>query len=299
MFTFYLFAFAFLSPWRDAQQLADSTGLVCDNRPSGNYSSFLDTNNPTNSSFSGDDLESTVTFEQQDDGSSDDPGGTTLRSRQPIEPVGRLSESTFVPIKDGSGGDFNQEELTHTCKHSSKRGGGGKSKGSSVDGGSINSSTEDEEEESSSRSVRFNRMAEVREMSPLDAPDALLARLSYSASLRMRRQKSHHKTARTALMFSILVRELSFNFPLAMSHFNPFFFSLPVVRRKLLIPVGVGPQRKCFGHCVEFHFESLHFALGRGISFHFRRSAHLVQVFGCVSQHWRSGVDLLVGGEDG
>lgn len=60
-------------------------------------------------------------------------------------------------------------------------------------------------DDSSIRSVRFSKMAEVREMSPHDATEALMSRLSYSASLRIRRHKSHHKTARTALMFSILV----------------------------------------------------------------------------------------------
>lgn len=55
------------------------------------------------------------------------------------------------------------------------------------------------------RSVRFSKLAEVKEMSAQEANDALVSRLSYSATLRMRQQKNHHKTARTALMFSILV----------------------------------------------------------------------------------------------
>lgn len=61
-----------------------------------------------------------------------------------------------------------------------------------------------ESDDSSIRSVRFSKLAEVREMSPNEANEALMSRLSYSASLRVRRQKSHHKTARTALMFCIL-----------------------------------------------------------------------------------------------
>lgn len=61
-----------------------------------------------------------------------------------------------------------------------------------------------ESDDSSIRSVRFSKLAEVREMSPNEATEALMSRLSYSASLRVRRQKSHHKTARTALMFCIL-----------------------------------------------------------------------------------------------
>jgi hypothetical protein len=62
-----------------------------------------------------------------------------------------------------------------------------------------------ESDDSSVRSVRFNKLAEVREMSPHEAMEALMSRLSYSASLRISRTKSHHKTARTALMFCILV----------------------------------------------------------------------------------------------
>lgn len=88
-----------------------------------------------------------------------------------------LSDSTFVPIKT-------PEQVSGT-----------------------------ESDDSSVRSVRFNKLAEVREMSPHEASDALMSRLSYSASIRFRRQKTHHKTARTALMFCILVRDsLSFRF---------------------------------------------------------------------------------------
>lgn len=61
-----------------------------------------------------------------------------------------------------------------------------------------------ESDDSSIRSVRFSKLAEVREMSAAEATEALMSRLSYAASLRVRRQKTHHKTARTALMFSIL-----------------------------------------------------------------------------------------------
>uniref|UniRef100_A0A1L8DF42 Solute carrier family 35 member F5 n=1 Tax=Nyssomyia neivai TaxID=330878 RepID=A0A1L8DF42_9DIPT len=71
-------------------------------------------------------------------------------------------------------------------------------------------------DDSSIRSVRFSKMAEVREMSPHDATEALMSRLSYSASLRIRRHKSHHKTARTALMFSILWFVANYLFQLAL-----------------------------------------------------------------------------------
>lgn len=77
---------------------------------------------------------------------------------------GNLSDSTFVPIK----------------------------------------TPDTESDDSSIRSVRFSKLAEVREMSATEANEALMSRLSYAASLRVRRAKTHHKTARTALMFCIL-----------------------------------------------------------------------------------------------
>ncbi|TMW54567.1 hypothetical protein DOY81_000361 [Sarcophaga bullata] len=61
-----------------------------------------------------------------------------------------------------------------------------------------------ESDDSSIRSVRFSKMAEVREMSAHEATEALMARLSYAASMRIRRQKSHNKTAKTALLFCVL-----------------------------------------------------------------------------------------------
>uniref|UniRef100_A0A1B0GIH8 Solute carrier family 35 member F5 n=1 Tax=Lutzomyia longipalpis TaxID=7200 RepID=A0A1B0GIH8_LUTLO len=94
-------------------------------------------------------------------------------------PTSSLSDSSFVPVK--------------------------------VDGVSGTDS-----DDSSIRSVRFSKMAEVREMSPHDATEALMSRLSYSASLRIRRHKSHHKTARTALMFSILWFVANYLFQLAL-----------------------------------------------------------------------------------
>ncbi|XP_075169361.1 solute carrier family 35 member F5 [Haematobia irritans] len=61
-----------------------------------------------------------------------------------------------------------------------------------------------ESDDSSIRSVRFSKLAEVREMSAHEATEALMARLSYTASMRINRQKSHHKTAKTALLFCVL-----------------------------------------------------------------------------------------------
>lgn len=60
-----------------------------------------------------------------------------------------------------------------------------------------------ESDESANRSVKFSKLAEVREMSPYEATDAFISRLPYNASLRVN-QRSHHRIARTALMFCIL-----------------------------------------------------------------------------------------------
>lgn len=62
-----------------------------------------------------------------------------------------------------------------------------------------------ESDDSGIRSVRFSKLAEVREMSPHEATEALMSRLSYAASMRIRRQKTNHNTARTALIFCVLV----------------------------------------------------------------------------------------------
>lgn len=73
-----------------------------------------------------------------------------------------------------------------------------------------------ESDDSSIRSVRFSKLAEVRHMSESDATEALLARLSYQASVRAgehaRRQAnkfSIQKVAKIALTFCLLVRSLS------------------------------------------------------------------------------------------
>lgn len=79
-----------------------------------------------------------------------------------------LSDSTYVPVKNG-----------HV--------------------------SETESDDSGIRSVKFNKLAEVREMSPHEANEALMSRLSYAASIRIKRQKTNHKTARTALIFCVLV----------------------------------------------------------------------------------------------
>ncbi|XP_015509918.2 solute carrier family 35 member F5 [Neodiprion pinetum] len=68
-----------------------------------------------------------------------------------------------------------------------------------------------ESDDSSIRSVRFSKLAEVRHMSECDATEALLARLSYQASVRAgehaKRQAnkfSVQKVAKIALMFCLL-----------------------------------------------------------------------------------------------
>lgn len=67
------------------------------------------------------------------------------------------------------------------------------------------SGTESDDTSVGMKSVRFSKLAEVREMSSHDATEALMSRLSYAASMRIRRHKTNHKTARTALMFCVLV----------------------------------------------------------------------------------------------
>ncbi|KAH8253356.1 hypothetical protein KR032_005027 [Drosophila birchii] len=81
---------------------------------------------------------------------------------------------------------------------------------------STNSLSGSESDDTSVRSVRFSKMAEVREMSAHEATDALMARLSYAASLRIRRQKTHHKTAKTALLFCLLWFVANYFFQLAL-----------------------------------------------------------------------------------
>ncbi|CAG9800718.1 unnamed protein product [Chironomus riparius] len=75
---------------------------------------------------------------------------------------------------------------------------------------------ETESDDSSIRSVRFSKLAEVREMNAAEATEALMSRLSYAASIRIRRQRTHHKTARTALIFCILWFIANYMFQLAL-----------------------------------------------------------------------------------
>lgn len=69
-----------------------------------------------------------------------------------------------------------------------------------------------ESDDSSIRSVRFNKLAEVRHMSETDATEALLARLSYQASLRAGEIAKRAatklpiiKVAKISLIFCLLV----------------------------------------------------------------------------------------------
>lgn len=76
-----------------------------------------------------------------------------------------------------------------------------------------------ESDDSSIHSVRFSKMAEVRHMSNADATEALLARLSYQASVKAGEvaRKSAYKypineVAKIALMFCFLVSNFYFIF---------------------------------------------------------------------------------------
>lgn len=119
-----------------------------------------------------------------------------------------LSDSTYVPIKTGSAnGNGSSADGVN----------GGNSHGNGT-GGQVSGAESDDS--ASIRSVRFSKLAEVREMSPHDATEALMSRLSYAASMRIRRQKTNHKTARTALMFCILVIQLITNFNFCIYHLH-------------------------------------------------------------------------------
>lgn len=76
-------------------------------------------------------------------------------------------------------------------------------------------SSETESDDSSiQRSVRFNKLAEVRHMSESEAAEALLARLSYQASVRVGELAKRaatklaiYKVAHISFVFCFLVRE--------------------------------------------------------------------------------------------
>ncbi|CAH1981810.1 unnamed protein product [Acanthoscelides obtectus] len=81
-----------------------------------------------------------------------------------------------------------------------------------------------ESDDSTSRSVRFNKLAEVRHMSENDATEALLARLSYQASLRAgelaKRAASKlpvSRVAKVALIFCLLWFVANYTYQLALS----------------------------------------------------------------------------------
>lgn len=80
----------------------------------------------------------------------------------------------------------------------------------------IDRSSGTESDDSSIRSVRFNKLAEVRHMSDSNATDALLARLSYQASIRI-----GELARRAATKLPIIdVAKVSFVFCLLVSKVN-------------------------------------------------------------------------------
>jgi solute carrier family 35 protein F5 len=82
------------------------------------------------------------------------------------------------------------------------------------------------DDSASIRSVRFSKLAEVREMNAAEATEALMSRLSYAASIRIRRQRTHHKTARAALVFCILWFIANYLFQLALDPSEPALVTL-------------------------------------------------------------------------
>ncbi|XP_017769134.1 PREDICTED: solute carrier family 35 member F5 [Nicrophorus vespilloides] len=81
-----------------------------------------------------------------------------------------------------------------------------------------------ESDDSSTRSVRFNKLAEVRHMSELEATEALLARLSYQASVRAGEMAKRaatklpvFKVAKVALIFCLLWFFANYTFQVALA----------------------------------------------------------------------------------
>jgi solute carrier family 35 protein F5 len=81
-----------------------------------------------------------------------------------------------------------------------------------------------ESDDSSVRSVRFNKLAEVRHMSETDATEALLARLSYQASLRAGEMAKRAATklpifrvAKISLIFCLLWFLANYNYQVALA----------------------------------------------------------------------------------
>ncbi|XP_015126740.1 solute carrier family 35 member F5 [Diachasma alloeum] len=81
-----------------------------------------------------------------------------------------------------------------------------------------------ESDDSSIRGVRFSKLAEVRHMSESDATEALLARLSYQASVRAgehARRQAHkfsvQKVAKIALMFCFLLFLANYTFQISLA----------------------------------------------------------------------------------
>lgn len=105
------------------------------------------------------------------------------------------------------------------------------------------SSGTESDDSSIQRSVRFNKLAEVRHMSESEAAEALLARLSYQASVRMGELAKRaatklaiYKVAHISLIFCFLVKTIDF-FLSGSSFFILFFL---VVYCELYIPSGFG-----------------------------------------------------------
>lgn len=152
-----------------------------------------------------------------------------------------------------------------------------------------------ESDDSSIRSVRFSKLAEVREMSPHEATEALMSRLSYAASMRIRRQKTNNKTARTALMFCILVSAFrTFNWvtgvrvrQLIVDFLLLRLFASTVVCRKLFVPIGLGVGRSLDGIDFELNFNIFHINFGRNLSILKWGSILSVQASSCSNLYKR------------
>lgn len=113
------------------------------------------------------------------------------------ETTSTLSDSTFVPLKYADAGD----------------------RGSGTDSGTETTN------DASSRSVRFSKLAEVKQMSEEGAMEALLARLSYQATLRAGEAAKRaanrfpvRRVAKIAFFFCILWFLANYTYQVALAH---------------------------------------------------------------------------------
>jgi hypothetical protein len=145
------------------------------------------------------------------------------------EPPVLLSEPIWVPIKysasdagsTGSTAVNSGADATESESEARPKSGGRRAKKTAADERSTNGR--------SSKSVRFSRLTEVRHMSGAEAEEALLARLSYQATIRAQQAReatarAHHQrltvseTVKLALIFAWLWFTANWSYQLALKY---------------------------------------------------------------------------------